>query len=142
MINNLRILNLQKGASPEEIKCAYRELVKKWHPDLFYQDSTLRQRAETKLKQINKAYNQLQANNFSEIINEQPRYTPHRAQRDHTHKPKYLHKFVRLINDNIFFKKSIHIMGYTLLSGCIFSAFFLGLMLLWLLCIIITIILF
>lgn len=29
------ILELEPGASPEEVKRAYRDLVKVWHPDRF-----------------------------------------------------------------------------------------------------------
>lgn len=51
-----RILDLPDGASAEEIKRAWRELNKIWHPDRFGNDAELRRRAEEKLKQINMAY--------------------------------------------------------------------------------------
>ena len=44
------ILDLQPGASPEEVKQAYRELVKVWHPDRFSHDPKLIKRAHEKLK--------------------------------------------------------------------------------------------
>ncbi|MGA1823045.1 MAG: J domain-containing protein [bacterium] len=140
MINNLRILNLNRGASPEEIKCAYRELVKKWHPDLFYQDCELRQRAETKLKQINKAYKQLQENNFSEIINNKSEDTPKRKPRKYEQKPTYILKVLNFIQENVYIKRLMHVLGYSLLVGSLFSISFLAVMLLWLLSVIIAII--
>uniref|UniRef100_A0A832M6E7 Tetratricopeptide repeat protein n=1 Tax=Oscillatoriales cyanobacterium SpSt-402 TaxID=2282168 RepID=A0A832M6E7_9CYAN len=52
-------LGLQPGASPTEVKQAYRALAKTWHPDRFNHDSELRRQAEEKLKDINEAYRQL-----------------------------------------------------------------------------------
>lgn len=54
-----RILDLESGASFEEIKRSYRELVKVWHPDRFRSDPKLRAKAEEKLKRINLAYERL-----------------------------------------------------------------------------------
>ncbi|MGD2183579.1 DnaJ domain-containing protein [Lusitaniella coriacea] len=55
-----RILGIQPGASPAEIKKAYRKLVKTWHPDGFPHNRLQQKRAEEKLKQINEAYEALQ----------------------------------------------------------------------------------
>jgi tetratricopeptide (TPR) repeat protein len=54
-----RVLGLKPGASVEEIKAAYRDLAKRWHPDL-HQDPQLKQQAEVELKKINVAYDYLQ----------------------------------------------------------------------------------
>jgi len=54
-----RILDLEPGASLEEIKRSYRELVRVWHPDRFRSDPKLQAKAEEKLKQINLAYERL-----------------------------------------------------------------------------------
>ena len=56
----LDVLALKAGATPVEIKEAYRDMVKVWHPDRFGSDGRLRQKAEDKLKQINDAYRVLQ----------------------------------------------------------------------------------
>jgi hypothetical protein len=56
----LDVLALRLGATPVEIKEAYRDIVKVWHPDRFGSDPRLRQKAEEKLKQINNAYQVLQ----------------------------------------------------------------------------------
>ena len=53
------ILGLKPGASPAELKQAYRRLAKIWHPDRFTHDSQLKQQAEEKIKTINEAYQQL-----------------------------------------------------------------------------------
>ncbi len=56
-----KILELEPGASPEELKQAYRGLVKVWHPDRFPDDLPLQQKAQGKLKEINEAYERLQS---------------------------------------------------------------------------------
>lgn len=65
------ILELKAGASQNEIKDAYRDLAKVWHPDRFSHDPKLQIKAEEKLKLINQAYEKLRSydyepNNFSE----------------------------------------------------------------------------
>ena len=46
------VLGLQKSASADEIKRAYRQLAKKYHPDMNPGDSE----AEQKFKEVNEAY--------------------------------------------------------------------------------------
>jgi hypothetical protein len=60
-VEALDILALRPGATPSEIKEAYRDLVKVWHPDRFGNDGRLRQKAELQLKLINEAYRVLQS---------------------------------------------------------------------------------
>jgi len=60
-VEALDILALRPGATPSEIKEAYRDLVKVWHPDRFGDDARLRQKAELQLKLINEAYRVLQS---------------------------------------------------------------------------------
>ncbi len=55
----LRTLGLEHGASWNEIRDTYRDLVKVWHPDRFSHDRKLRSRAEEKLKEVNAAFQQL-----------------------------------------------------------------------------------
>ncbi|HML36669.1 MAG TPA: DnaJ domain-containing protein [Bacillota bacterium] len=55
------MLGIKEGASQEEIKAAYREQVKKYHPDK-YQDNPLQDLAEEKLQEINEAYEYLTKN--------------------------------------------------------------------------------
>lgn len=53
-----KTLGLSPGATEEEIKAAYRELVKKYHPDK-YQDNPLADLAQEKLQEVNEAYDYL-----------------------------------------------------------------------------------
>lgn len=59
--NPYEVLGIKEGASEEEIKRAYRELVKKYHPDQ-YQSNPLSELAEDKLREINEAYDYLMKN--------------------------------------------------------------------------------
>jgi hypothetical protein len=54
-----RLLEVDPNASPEQVKRAYRDLVKVWHPDRFADDPRLQGRAQEKLKHINLAYGQV-----------------------------------------------------------------------------------
>jgi hypothetical protein len=53
------VLGVAEGASAQELKVAYRDLAKVWHPDRFAHDPRLQQKAQEKLKEINEAYEQL-----------------------------------------------------------------------------------
>jgi hypothetical protein len=50
---------VRPGISAAELKAAYRDLAKVWHPDRFSHDPRLQQKAQEKLKEINEAYEQL-----------------------------------------------------------------------------------
>ena len=50
-----KVLGVSPDASEDEIKKAYKELVKKYHPDQ-YQDSPLADVAEEKMAEVNEAY--------------------------------------------------------------------------------------
>lgn len=55
----LELLGMKPGASVQEIKAAYRDLAKVWHPDRFAHDPRLQEKAQDKLKEINEAYEAL-----------------------------------------------------------------------------------
>ena len=57
-MNPYEVLGIKPGASQEEIKSAYRKLVKQYHPDQ-YRDNPLQELAQQKLAEVNEAYNQL-----------------------------------------------------------------------------------
>ncbi|CAL9104205.1 unnamed protein product [Musa textilis] len=69
-----QVLNIAKDSSPQEIRSAYRALVKKWHPDKHPPSS--RPEAEAKFKAISQAYEALndQQENRSMVgaINDRP----------------------------------------------------------------------
>ena len=56
-----RALDLEPGATPAEVKAAWRELVKVWHPDRFPNDAKLKAKGAAKLRDINRAYEILEA---------------------------------------------------------------------------------
>lgn len=58
MPNPYEVLGIKEGATKEEIKAAYHEQVKKYHPDR-HQDNPLYELAEEKLQEINEAYDTL-----------------------------------------------------------------------------------
>lgn len=64
MKNPYEVLEIREGASQEEIKKAYKEIVKKYHPDQ-YGNNPLRDLAEEKLREANEAYDYLMNNTSS-----------------------------------------------------------------------------
>ena len=60
--NPYEVLGIEKGATSEEIKYAYRELVNKYHPDkVNHLGDELKKLAEKKFKEIQEAYQDLTA---------------------------------------------------------------------------------
>lgn len=57
-MNPYQVLGVNETATDAEIKNAYRELAKKYHPD-NYADSPLADLAEQKMKEINEAYDMI-----------------------------------------------------------------------------------
>lgn len=55
-MNYYKLLNISTSASEKEIKKAYRDLAKKYHPDTYQGDKKI---AEKKMQQINEAYDTL-----------------------------------------------------------------------------------
>jgi curved DNA-binding protein CbpA len=60
----LHELGLSAGASLDEVKAAYKMMVKVWHPDRFQGDQKLARAAETKLKAVNAAYSYLNSDGY------------------------------------------------------------------------------
>jgi DnaJ-class molecular chaperone len=54
------ILGISSSASDEEVKNAYRELAKKYHPDNYKDDNPLKELADEKMQEINSAYDEIQ----------------------------------------------------------------------------------
>lgn len=53
------VLELDSTATPQEVKQAWREMAKVWHPDRFPNEPKLQHRGQEKLKAINAAYDLL-----------------------------------------------------------------------------------
>jgi hypothetical protein len=60
MADPYKVLQVSPSASDEEIKAAYRELVRKYHPD-NYNGNPLSDLATEKMQEINEAYDQITA---------------------------------------------------------------------------------
>jgi molecular chaperone DnaJ len=69
------ILELDSGASPEEAKKKYRDLTKKFHPDVNKDPG-----AEAKFKKINEAYQVVQSGKSNEREDMRPTHSYHRQQ--------------------------------------------------------------
>lgn len=72
-MNPYEVLGLKEGASQEEIKSAYRKLVKQYHPDQ-YGDNPLKDLAQEKLTEINAAYDMLTKGNNNSSYNTNSNY--------------------------------------------------------------------
>jgi hypothetical protein len=108
-------LGLKPGASEEEAKTAYRDLVQVWHPDRFSHNPSLQKKAQEKLKEINNAYEAVKADianlarnaaqamaNKSHHENQNKRtqekkYYPKRPKRAHVIKKSLGKKYINLI---------------------------------------------
>jgi len=75
-MNYYEILKVSQKATDTEIKSSYKELVKKYHPDLYVGDKDF---AEKKIKEINEAYDILSnpesKKEYDEYLNPQPTVT-------------------------------------------------------------------
>lgn len=76
LAKNYQLLGLKVGATPNEVKQAYRDLVRVWHPDRFGHDDRLRLIAQSKLKELNGAYESLKAHAFEAALVPEPAAAP------------------------------------------------------------------
>ena len=60
MKNPYSVLGVPQNATDEEVKSAYRELTRKYHPDKYDDDNPLKDLAKEKMQEINEAYDQIQ----------------------------------------------------------------------------------
>ena len=70
-------LGVRLEATRAEIKAAYRDLTKVWHPDRFgVDDERLRRKAEAQMKEINRAYAHLEShtNDLRQPVHEEAKY--------------------------------------------------------------------
>ena len=54
------ILGVSPGASDEEVKNAYRNLARRYHPDNYDDNNPLKDLAKDKMQEINAAYDEIQ----------------------------------------------------------------------------------
>lgn len=73
MKNPYEVIGVKEGSNKEEIKRAYRESAKKYHPDQ-YGNNPLKDLAEEKMRELNEAYDFLMNNN-SGSYREESSYT-------------------------------------------------------------------
>lgn len=59
-----KVLGVDRSASEEEVKRAYRELAKKYHPDR-HSDPVAKELAEDKMAEINQAYESIQSGQYT-----------------------------------------------------------------------------
>uniref|UniRef100_A0A452R253 J domain-containing protein n=1 Tax=Ursus americanus TaxID=9643 RepID=A0A452R253_URSAM len=64
MVDYYEVLEVQKYASPEDIKKAYRKVALKWHPD---KNPENKEEAERKFKEVAEAYEVLSNNEKRDI---------------------------------------------------------------------------
>ena len=59
--NAYKILEVSPNASDADVKSAYRQMVKKYHPDkVRSNDQAIKKGAEEKFKEVQRAYEQIQ----------------------------------------------------------------------------------
>lgn len=67
------VLGVPRSATQEQVKAAYRELAKKYHPDRFI-DSPLAENANKKMQEINEAYDAIISGNRGDSSYSGPGY--------------------------------------------------------------------
>ena len=59
--NAYKILEVEKSATDDEVKKAYRKMAKKYHPDrVVTENEAIKKGAEEKFKEVQKAYETIQ----------------------------------------------------------------------------------
>ncbi len=54
------VLGIKPDATDDEVKAAYRNLARKYHPDNYQDDNPLKELAKEKMQEINSAYDEIQ----------------------------------------------------------------------------------
>lgn len=75
------VLELQPGATHEQIRQSYRDMVNVWHPDRFENNPRLKEKATHKLQRINAAYANLK--NYQPSTRAAESGTRHKSRQEH-----------------------------------------------------------
>lgn len=78
-----KVLGIDRSASAEEVKRAYRDLAKKYHPDR-HSDPVAKELAEEKMAEINQAYDKIQS---GQVATESTGYNPFEGQNSGNYNP-------------------------------------------------------
>lgn len=127
----LQELALQPGATEEEIRDAYRKLVATWHPDKYQNNPAKLHEAELRIKNINAAFEKLQANNFrtertSRKANSGSKTASSTSTEDRKNSEQATRSQETQSNTRPFYESPY--LRFTACLICIFLAFMLGLM--------------
>jgi molecular chaperone DnaJ len=102
MKNPYEVLGVAPTATDEEVKKAYRDLARKYHPDK-YRDSDLADLAGEKMKEVNAAYEEIQkmraGGTKGRTQNNDPRYSGNPGASSTTGDARFA-EVRRLINNN------------------------------------------
>lgn len=96
-----KILEIRETNSPEEIKSAYRDLIAIWHPDRYVHNPRLHQKANEKVKELNRAYHTVMSSltpgKPEDIFKKGAATTPEHTGLQHTiqYQPKFPRKRTR-----------------------------------------------
>ena len=96
MTDPYKVLGVSRDASDDEIKKAYRELARKYHPD-NYANNPLSDLVEEKMKEINEAYDEIQKQRANKSSGDTSQYRSS-SSGSYTHAGEYRH-IRELIND-------------------------------------------
>ncbi len=113
MNNPYQTLGIREGATSDEIQKAYHDLARKYHPDNF-QDDTMKELAEEKMKEINEAYDFLTRQHYSSSEYSESIYT---QIRNHINGGNYSEAEIMLDSVNIPQRNA----EWNFLKGCVVS---------------------
>lgn len=82
MNNPYEILGVNRNSTDEDIKSAYRELAKKYHPD-NYADSPLQEFADEKMSEINAAFDEVMNERRKDGYTAEPQQATHNPYQQH-----------------------------------------------------------
>ena len=107
------LLRLKPGATPEEVKRAFREQVAAWHPDRFSADPAMQRRAEERLRLVIEAHRSIVACHGAHATG--ARGTgPARPENDRRDSPLTAGTFFRSVPNLVF---GVSVLGCALLAG-------------------------